>query len=214
MRNRYKVLLLIVLGLVVLLSGFAIYMKFFRDVNKEVNQSSVVHKIEEFGYTLDDRDSSLMKEEFYKLENIMAEDEINYEEYAKSISKLFVIDLFTIDNKINKYDIGSLEYLLDSEKEKFKNIILDTIYDGVLDNSFHDREQELPIVKIVTVNSVSKDFYKNGDNLVDAYVIDLTWEYENDLGYDRSALITLIKDKDKLCVVEYSPKDINVGEEE
>lgn len=206
MRKRYKIFLIIIVVLVVLLGGTTIYMKFFRKTNNEnTNKSNVVHNIDKYGYTLDDRDSDLMKEEFYVLEELLDAEEIDYLEYAKSISKLFVIDLYTINNKINKYDIGSLEYLLESEQDKFKNIIIDSIYATVLDNSNHKREQELPVVKSVTINDIKEEAYLKGEESVNAYVVNLSWDYIVDLGYDSSALITLIKEDEKLYIVEYNP---------
>ena len=210
MRKRYKVTLIIIILLFVLLGGTTVYMKFFRKQNNEsTNKSSVVHNIDEFGYTLDDRDSDLMKEEFYALEKVLDADEIDYQAYAKSVSKLFIIDLYTIDNKINKYDIGGLEYILESEQDKFKNIILDSIYATVLDDSNHKREQELPMVKDITVNEVKEDTYKYNDSDASSYIVNLSWSYEKDLGYDSNALITLIKDDQKLFIVEYTSVDNN-----
>lgn len=210
MRKRYKVFLYIIIALVVLLSATTVYMKFFRgENNKNTNKSNVVHNIDKFGYSLDDRDSALMKEEFYSLEKLLKAEEIDYEEYAKSVSKLFIIDLYSIDNKINKYDIGGLEYIIESEQEKFKNIILDSIYAIVLDDSNHKREQELPMVKDITINEIKEDTYKFNDSDVSSYIVSLSWSYENDFGYDSNALITLIKEDDKLFIVEYTPVDSN-----
>ena len=206
MRKRYKIILIIIVFFAFLISGLTIYMKFFRNQeSKDTNKSNVVHNIKEYGYSLDDRDSELMKEEFYALEDILGSDEVDYQEYAKSLSTLFIIDLFTINNKINKYDVGGIEYLLENEQEKFKSIIMDSIYSTVLDNSNHNRSQELPVVKSVTVNNINQETYKAKEEMLDAYVVDINWEYEKDLGYDAKALITLIKEDKQLFIVEYSP---------
>ena len=71
-----------------------------------------------FDYTLDKDNTNLMKENFKELKDILANDNINYEDYAKTLAKLFIIDLYTIDNKKSMYDVGSLEYVYD--KENFK----------------------------------------------------------------------------------------------
>ena len=206
MRKRYKVFLTIIVVLVLVLSAGAIYMKFFYQANNEnTNKSNVVHNIDEYGYTLDDRDTKLMKDEFYKLEDILDSSEIDYQAYAESLSKLFIIDLFTIDNKINKYDVGGLEYLYETEQDKFKNIIMDSIYKNVLDNSNHKREQELPEVQSITIENVVESTYTKDENSLNSYQIEVSWDYVKDLGIDAKAIITIVKDEAKLYVVEYNP---------
>lgn len=206
MRKRYKVFLYVIVIVVLLLISVTVYMQFFRNSKNEVdNKSSIVDNIDKFNYTLDDRDTNLMKDEFMFLKSNLDAKEIDYEAYAKSLSKLFIIDLFTINNKINKYDVGGLEYILDSEKEKFKNIILDSIYSNVLDNSYHKREQELPEVKSVVIESTKLEPYKMKNEFLDAYKIILSWDYIKELGYDNKAEIILINENDKLYIVQYNP---------
>lgn len=206
MRKRYKIFLSIIITLVILLLSFVVYMKHFRNSEtKEANKSNIVHNIENYGYTLDDRDTELMKNEFHSLEAILNEEEIDYEKYAQSLSKLFIIDLFTINNKINKYDIGGLEYIYGSEQIKFKDIVLDTIYMDVLDNTYHSRNQKLPEVKTVNVLETNKSSYQKDDKMVESIIVTVAWEYTLDLGYDNKANITLVNDNNQLYVVEYSP---------
>lgn len=212
MRKRYKVFLSLIIVVVFLISGISLYMKFFRKTNNiETNKSKVVNSIESYGYSLDDRDSNLMKEEFHNLEKILEAEEINYEEYAKSISKLFVIDLYSINNKINKYDIGGLEYIKDSEQEKFTNIIVDSIYSNVLDNSNHDRKQELPEVSNVTIEEIKFEPFNLNDIEVDAYSVTISWNYLEDLGYDKKAVIKIVQEEEKLYIVEYQPVNEEAG---
>ena len=206
MRKRYKIFLSIIITLVILLLSFVVYMKYFRSAEtKEANKSNIVHNIENYGYTLDDRDTELMKNEFHSLEAILNEEELDYEKYAQSLSKLFIIDLFTINNKINKYDIGGLEYIYSSEQIKFKDIVLDTIYMDVLDNTYHSRNQKLPEVKTVNVLETNKSSYQKDGGAVESIIVTVAWEYVEDFGYDNKANITLISDNNQLYVVEYSP---------
>ena len=44
---------------------------------------------------------------------------------------------------------------------------------------------------------------KINEEEVPSYVVTLNWDYENDLGYDKNATITLVKKDKKLYVVEY-----------
>ena len=72
----------------------------------------------------------------------------------------------------------------------------------VKNNVYGDRVQELPQVKSVTVNSIQEDKYTYNDNEYEAYKVDTSWEYEKDMGYDTSGVFYLIKDNNKLNVVE------------
>lgn len=205
MRRRYKIILVIIITLVLVIGGLTAYMFFFRKIDKTTeNVSNIIHTIEKFDYSLEDRDTDLMKEEFYGLEKILKAEEIDYSLYAQSLSKLFIIDVFTIDNKSNKYDIGGLEYLLKEEQEKFKNILIDTLYANVIDDSNSIRKQDLPIVKNVSVINITEDTYLLKDEPKEAYNVNMLWEYKKDLGYDSKACITLIKEENKLFIVEYN----------
>ena len=60
---------------------------------------SIIKKTEttsKFDYTLEKRDTDLMKENFKELDKILSEDQINYDKYADVLSKLFIIDLYCL----------------------------------------------------------------------------------------------------------------------
>lgn len=201
MRKKYKLTLIIIAMLIIMVAFITFFILF--NGKKEVEKINVVDSIDEYGYTLDDRDSKLMKETYEELKNILIKDEINYEEYAKTISKLFVIDLFTMNNKINKYDVGSTEYVYTENVDNFKLNVEDTIYKSIINNSNGKRKQELPCVSSVNIESITEEEFEMNENMVDAYVIKINWKYEKDLGYDDYATIKLIKEDNKLYVVEY-----------
>ena len=201
MRKKYKLTLIIIAILIIMVAFITFFILF--NGKKEVEKINVVDSIDEYGYTLDDRDSKLMKEIYEELKNILIKDEINYEEYAKIISKLFVIDLFTMNNKINKYDVGSTEYVYTENVDNFKLNVEDTIYKSIINNSNGKRKQELPCVSSVNIESITEEEFEMNENMVDAYVIKINWKYEKDLGYDDYATIKLIKEDNKLYVVEY-----------
>ena len=201
MRKKYKLTLIIIAILIIMVAFITFFILF--NGKKEVEKINVVDSIDEYGYTLDDRDSKLMKEIYEELKNILIKDEINYEEYAKTISKLFVIDLFTMNNKINKYDVGSTEYVYTENVDNFKLNVEDTIYKSIINNSNGKRKQELPCVSGVNIESITEEEFEMNENMVDAYVIKINWKYEKDLGYDDYATIKLIKEDNKLYVVEY-----------
>ena len=207
MRKKYKVGLIVISVLLVGVISLGVLRIFYNDEEetREVNVTSVISNISDYGYTLDDRDTDYMKEVFSELENILEALEIDYHTYAEALAKLFVIDFYTLENKINKYDIGSLEYILSSSVESFRLKAQDTIYRDVIDNTYRDRIQDLPeITNVEVVNTEDTTFTLN-DEEVDAIKVEMNYEYKEDLGYDTEGTIYLVRNDVKLEIVSYSP---------
>lgn len=207
MRKKYKVGLIVIGVLLVGVISLGVLRIFYNDEEekREVNVTSVISNISDYGYTLDDRDTDYMKEVFSELENILEALEIDYHAYAEALAKLFVIDFYTLENKINKYDIGSLEYILSSSVESFRLKAQDTIYRDVIDNTYRDRIQDLPeITNVEVVNTEDTTFTLN-DEEVDAIKVEMNYEYKEDLGYDTEGTIYLVRNDVKLEIVSYSP---------
>lgn len=207
MKKKYKTLLIIIVICIIIIIGLLVIKNMKNEGVK--NNVKVVDSIVDFSYTLDERDTSLMKENYKELKKILKEKDINYEEYSQVIAKLFIIDLFTMDNKINKYDVGSLEYVYPETIDNFKLNIEDTIYKSMEDNTYDKRVQELPIVKSIEVIDTKTSTFKINEEELDSFIVTLNWEYEKDLGYDKEATITLIKENKKVYVVEYKAGALN-----
>lgn len=208
MRKGYKIWLTIIVILLIFTIGIGVLKLFIGSDNnkKPQNVTSIITSIDEFGYTLDDRDTDYMKTEFKKLEEVISQEEINYEEYAKAIAKLFVIDFYTLNNKINKYDVGSLEYILSDKKDMFKNKAMDTIYGDIIDNTYKDRVQDLPEVTAVEIINYEVTEITLNKNKVESYKLTMKYTYKKDLGYDKEGTIYLVKNNNKLEVALYNPK--------
>lgn len=202
MKKKYKKILKLII-LIIIIIAILILSKIFFGKEKVKNNVKVIDSIVDFSYTLDERDTKLMKDTYEELKKVLKEKDINYEEYAKVLSKLFVIDLFTMENKINKYDIACLEYVYPDNLNNFKLNVEDTLYKLLEDNTYDKRKQNLPIVSKVEVTNIEKSSYTINEENVDSYVVNLNWEYVTDLGYDKSATLTLVKKENKLYVVEY-----------
>lgn len=202
MKKKYKLGLILIAILIVIILVTTII--FLLNNNKKVEKTKVVDSIDNFSYTLDDRDTKLMKETYNELKDILNKDQIDYEAYAKTLAKLFVIDLFTMNNKINKYDVGSTEYIYPESVDNFKLNVEDTIYKSMEDNSDGKRKQDLPEVISVDVANIEEVEFEIKKEIEKVYEVKLTWEYEKDLGYDDDATIKLLKVNDKLYVVEYT----------
>ena len=111
------IIMFILIG--ILLFGFIGY-----KVKNDFFTKSETHKkllsLDLYGYTLSESDTELYKDNFKTLEVVLNENPINYSDYAKSISKLFIIDVFTLNNKLSSTDIGGLEFIHKDLEENFK----------------------------------------------------------------------------------------------
>lgn len=205
MRKRYKIGLIII-GALTLIAIVIGVLKFFqKPEEKEKNTTSVVSSISEFGYTLDDRDTKYMKNTFEGLNDILSAEEIDYEAYAKELAKLFIIDFYTLNNKINKYDVGALEYIYTDSKASFRLKAMDTIYKDIIDNTYQDRVQDLPEITKVEVINVESDTYTINEVEYPSYKVEVNFAYKKDLGYDTKGLIYLVKVEQKLEVASFTP---------
>jgi len=206
MRKKYKIGLTIIVLLIFLVSALGISKLFFQKEEKEKNVTEVISNIKNYGYTLDDRDTKYMKETFKELENILNEEEVNEEEYAQVLAKLFITDFYTLNNKINKYDVGSLEYILNDKVDMFKTKAMDTIYSDIIDNTYKDRIQDLPEITNVEIENTEKTTMKLNEEERECYKVTMKYTYKKDLGYDKEGTIDLVKNGNKLEVALYNPK--------
>lgn len=205
MGKVYKTGFLIILFLMLAILGAYICSHFLIKPTKKEGFSVVINKISKYGYTLDERDSKLMKEKFEELKETLSKDSVDMKEYASLLSQMYILDLYNINDKVNKYDVPCLEYILPAEKDKFKLMIKEEFYSKLIDNADGDRKQELPIVKTINVTSNEETKFQIHDKEFEGYKVVVEWDYEKDLGYDKKSEINLIIDDNKLYVVKHSP---------
>lgn len=194
------VLVLLVLGACVF-GGYKL-IKSNKNKNRVENKPVLVSKIEGYDYALEDRDKKVYKDAFMDLKSVLEKEEVDYKAYAQDVSKLFVIDLYTMDNKVSLYDVGGSEFVFEPVRENYELKVKDTLYKYLEDNSYNTRKQELPIVKNVEVVSIDTTKFKYDNKNYDGYSVKLTWEYEKDLGYDKKCTLIIIKSEGKLYVIE------------
>ena len=199
MKNKRTILLFILIG--VLLFGFLGF-KVYNDFFKDNSNAKKIDSLELYGYSLTKNDSELFKTEFEALRTTLNKEPINYEEYAKSISKLFIIDLYTINNKLGSTDIGGTEFIYPDLVLNFTENMGSSLYKNVETNIYGDRTQKLPEVSEVTVDSIEETTYAYKDVDYEGYSVKLTWNYVEDLGYQNTINLTLIKSNSKLFIVK------------
>ena len=128
-------------------------------------------------------------------------------------SARFFCNLISIVFPLNRSAICLLN------KSKSNASIVSKSYSTLLDNTYGDREQELPEVKEAKVISTEAMKYKMGDKEKDAYLVKLEWSFEKDMGYDTKGSVVLVKeettDYSKMTVAELkevaAAKEINVA---
>ncbi len=196
-RIFYVIMIILMIGIVIT-CGVKLFMDFRGPKEKETITKNKLDALEEYGYTLDDLDTPLYKEYFEELKGVLNSEEIDYSKYASSISKLFITDFYTLSNKLTSSDIGGEEFVHKNIVDNFKMNAGDTIYNHVKSNVYGDRVQDLPTVSSVTINSVEETNY----NEYSAYKVNVSWEYEVDMGYEKAGVLYLVKDDNKLYVVE------------
>lgn len=201
-KNKSDTLTIVVFVMIgVLLFGFLGY-RVYNDFFNKPDTKKEIESIGLYGYSLHDRDSRAYKDTFKELSKALSTNNIDYKNYATLASKLFIMDLFTLNNKLGSTDIGGLQFIHKDLKENFKENMGDTIYKYVEINVDGKRTQELPVVKEVTVSNVLETKYTYNNKDYPAYVVTTNWEYEKDLGYQKSMKITFIKDKNILYIVK------------
>lgn len=202
--NKNKLFYFVMISLilvVIIVIGVKFTLEFLVKDDKNVVTKKELDSLELYGYTLDDYDSDLYKEYFNDLKSTLNNKEVNYEDYAKEIVKLFVSDFYTLDNKLTSSDIGGVEFIPSDMVENFKMHAGDTMYNHVKTNIYGDRVQKLPIVKSVEVTNIENITYTYKDKEYSAYKVSARWEYQEDLEYKNNEIFTLIKDNNKLYIV-------------
>lgn len=198
----FTIVIVVVVTLIGVISFFVLKDKDEEKENETVKTNT--QEIAGYGITVDDLDSEYYRVEFEKLKSNLESDNIDQDEYALSVAKLFLIDLYTIKTKINKYDIGGVEVVIPEARDNYVTNVTDTIYKYVEDNTKGKRTQSLPLVSELKLNSTKKSEFKLNDSntKLPSYVFDFEIVYSSDLGYDTKAEVTVVNKDNFMYVVE------------
>lgn len=205
-KDWLKGILLIIILFAVVGTGLYFYGRMQRKGDEPAVETKVTDTIDKYGYTLNDNVTEYYKTEFDHLKEMTNDSTVTEQDIAGQVAKLFVIDLFSIDYKINKYEVTSAQYYYSDKQDMYKQKVIDNLYNLIEDNAYNDRKQELPEVSDVTTITNKKDTYKLGNKTVSSYLVDLNISYVKDLGYDTKAEVILVNDGNNLSVVSYKAK--------
>lgn len=203
-KNKFKTIFISVILVILAVSGYSIFNTIYSS-SKSIKKIKTIDSISQYDYTLNDKSTKYYKQLFKELKEVLSNKPINDEEYAKSISKLFIADLYTLSNKLTSSDIGGVQYIYEPYKNDFISIAQDSLYSSVKSDIYGDRKQVLPEVSNVEVKSIKKKPFKLNDKTIDeAYSIDLKISYKKDLGYKENVNLALVKNDNKIEVVKLS----------
>lgn len=201
LKKKVKVLLVIILIIILLVIGFFCY----REYSKEdaIPAATVVNEIPEYGYVLKSDKSAEYKKMFQELQDILSQEEVDEEAYVEQISKMFLLDFYSLNNKVANTDVGGTDFVHSAALSDFLENAENTLYKYVENNMYDERDQELPEVDEITINSIENTSYTALDVTDDnAYQVTASWAYKKDLGYQNEATLTFVHEDKKLSLVE------------
>ena len=216
MKKSKKILIILIILILIAIIGVLVYYFNFKDTKEEVK---TLKSIPQYGYELKENETDLYKKTFEELEKTLSNSPVDEQQYAKIIAKLFIIDFYTLNNKLSKNDIGGLEFIKESMRDNFIEEARSTFYKYVEINP-DSRNQSLPEVseikdvkleettftiknnKTTSTTSTNKAKTTNIESSVNAYKVTISWDYTQDLGYETEANMIIVKEGKKLYIVE------------
>lgn len=202
MQKKYKINKKRVLIVILLIIGVILGL-FYLNTRKKLQVIEIKSEIKEYNYYLESNATKIYKEYYEELEEELSKNKINEKEYATLISKLFVIDYYTLKNKVTNKNIGGIQFIHTNLKDRFIDDSSKTVYKYVKSNLYGRRKQKLPEVKSVEVTKVEEIKYNHNDYKDDnAYQVVLKVKYKKDYNYPKKVKLSLIHENNKLVIVE------------
>lgn len=203
LKKKYKILIGIILFVLIAVLILLVYNNFFKQDGAK--ETKVIASIKDYGYELKDNKNTTYKNMFNELKTILETEKVDYESYASKISELFIYDFYSLNDKAAKNDIGGVDFVHPEAINNFLENAESTYYKYVESNIYGNRKQVLPMVDTVTISQVEPTNYMIGDVPVEeAYKTTATWTYTDEQfsDYQNSASIILVRDNNKLLIVE------------
>jgi hypothetical protein len=195
----------LIVSLQAILLVFCSYIFFFVLGAPTKPGSGYLDEIESWGYKLEANATELIRREFANLKQILTAEEIDEAKYAEVIARLFIADLYTLTNKINKYDVSAAQFVWPDGVDNFKLNVHDTLYRFLEDNTNRRRTQALPEVsQFESVESEEITFEIDDEEFL-GFKVTLSWSFVVDMGYDTSGEVILVKEGKHFFVVEFNP---------
>lgn len=187
---------------VILVLGFVTFL-FFYNSRVKLQVVTTVAEIDNYQYKMESNTTRIYKKYFKELEHELEDNKIDEENYASLVSKLFVIDYYTLNNKITNKNIGGVQFIHSNLRSSFIEKASNTMYKYIKSNLYGNRKQKLPEVNDVEIKSIKQISYKN-NNYQDnsGYQVEVNINYVTDYDYPKEVTLTLIHEENKLVIVE------------
>ena len=201
LKKKVKVILVIAILLIATGLGFIAYESI---KPKAVRTSTVENEIKGYGYTLKSTRNDRYKKMFQELKDILSEKNVDEEKYLEQISKMFIMDFYTLNDKLANTDVGGIDFVHTDAKTNFLEKSEDTVYKYVENDIYGNRDQDLPEVTEVTVEKIENTEYTIGTDFTDdnAYKIEVSLKYKEDMDYPTKATLIFVHEDNKLSLVE------------
>ena len=160
-------------------------------------------EIEGYDYILKPTRNDRYKEMFHQLERILSEKKIDEKAYVTQISKMFIMDFYTLNDKLASTDVGGIDFVHTNAKTNFLEKAENTVYKYV-ESDIDGRDQKLPEVTDVFIEKIENIDYNYNSDFDDsfAYQVDVSIVYKEDLGYPTFANLIFTHEGNKLSLVE------------
>ena len=200
---RIDRILVAIAGVLIVTGIICCLFVFHPNDNSSGPQATVESNIDRYDYVLTSNQTSLYKSFFKELETVLNQEKVDEEAYVTLLTKLFIADFYNLDNKWTNTDVGGVQFVYSTMQDNFVLNATNTLYLYVESNLYGERTQKLPKVKEITDVTVTQDTYTYNDQTdPNAYVVNATWSYEEDLGYDTTKTFIFVHEDTKLSLVE------------
>lgn len=215
-RKPKKLLIVLIVLFVAIILSVGAYFIFFN--KEEVKEAKVVSRIDEYGYNLKSNKSAAYKKLFAELKTVLSGKDVDNKKYVKLITKMFIVDFYSLNDRIAKTDVGGIDFVHEAALENFIVNAEDTFYKYVESNIYGQRDQKLPTVDKITIESVDQEEYSYNDIIdEDAYKVKASWTYKDEKiaeGYQNEATFIFVHQDKKLVLVEIIGDDSIESDEE
>ena len=203
MRLKKKVKVILVLAIILIIAGLA-FLAYESFKPKATKTATVENEIKDYGYTLKSTRNDRYKKMFQELQDILSKKKVDEEAYVEQISKMFIMDFYTLNDKLANTDVGGIDFVHTNAKTNFLEKAEDTVYKYVENDIYGNREQQLPEVTEVTVEKVENIEYTIGTDFTDdnAYQVEVFLKYKEDMDYPTKATLIFVHEDNKLSLVE------------
>lgn len=194
--QKSRILIIIV---VIIILGIVVFFQ----TRPKLQVVTVSSQIDDYNYYLESNATKLYVKYYNNLKEELVDKKIDEEEYAKLVASLFVIDYYTLNNKVTNKDIGGVQFIHSELQDKFINESANTIYKYINNNLYGNRKQKLPEVSNIDIVKVENIKYKSGNYKDDSgYLVTVKIQYIKDYEYPKEVSISLIHEDNKLVIVE------------